>query len=268
MITVELSYRMVPWLPFKKYVKASHPEGWAELDTFQFADVVEFINKPYDKNSHTALINSLLDLKDPLTDFPEEIIKLHAFIKDSYPIRAWVIKSLAVKNQILLGPSDEFRNVTIGEFIFGDTYFLEYVKTNSPESLGRFLSCFYRPVDAKGENNYTYEDNRVKFNPRHTVEWVKEFDVIDEGIKNAIAFNYKNIRGWIQDKYSWVFPKGSDSAPKSKPEGQWRNFAKAVIAGDYVNQEKRMETLMHTILYDMNQDIKDAERRKRNLKKK
>jgi hypothetical protein len=266
-IPVKLSYRPIPWLPFKKEIKTTHPEKWAELDAFQFADVVEFLGKPYDKKSHIALINSLLDLKIPLFDFPEEIIDLHSFIKESYPIRDWVIKSLVLKTGILIGPSDEFRNVTIGEFIFGDSFFLEYLKHDSEKALFKFLACFYRIALPAGTNDYTYEDDRVKFNPKYIESNAKYFEDLDKGLINAIVFNYKNIRGWIQDKYSWVFPKGSDESPKkAKSEGPWRKFAKNVIGGDYVNQDKRMQTLMHTILYDMNQDLRDQAKQRSRLK--
>jgi hypothetical protein len=262
-IPVEFKYKSISWLPVFKKIKATHPSSWGDLDLFQFAEVVEFLNSPYSEQKHDHLINSLLKLKNPLTGFPEEVVRLHDFIKNDYPLVTWVIKHLAINDQILLGPFDRFKNVTIGEFIFGDSHFLRFVKNNDSEQLCKFLACYYRPVNENPDINSTIEDDRIKFNPKHIERRAILFHSLDERVKNAIVFNYKNMRGWIQDQYTWVFPKGHESDQKNNGQSPWRNFASVIIDGDYVNQEKIMETLLHTVLYDMNQKIKSQSKNKR-----
>jgi len=264
LIPVEFRYRPIAWLPFGKTIKASHPSSWGELDLFQFADVVEFLNSPYTKENHDKLINSLLDLKEPLAGFPDEIKKLHEFIKTDYPLTTWVVKHLVAGGQIMLGPFDRFRNVTIGEFIFGDSFFLSYIDRNEPDLLNRFLAVYYRPVIENPDPDSTVDDDRIKFNPKHIDERYELFSSVDDRVKAAVVFNYKNVRSWIQDKYSWLFPKSSGSGSEKKEnKSPWRDFAGIIIGGDYVNQEKIMQTLMHTVMYDMNKKIRENAKMKK-----
>jgi hypothetical protein len=253
---VVLKYRPIPWIPIKKTIRSKHPEAWHELSADQFAGVVEFLNKAYTKKDQTLLVNSLLSLKNPLDHFPEEVLDLHEFIKIKDPINDWVIKHLEIKGVVYHGPADQFRNVTIGEFAFADSYFINYLKTEKQEYLDKMLACYYRPENPHPDPRRTIRDLREPFNPVYTDENRLIFAGLDARLKAAIVFNYKNMRIWIQDQYTWVFPKATEEKKADKDSGGWREFVRSVVNGDYVHQEQILQTLMHTVLYDMNQNIK------------
>ena len=209
MHTVKIEYRPIPWIPFKKTIRTKHPEAWHELSTIQFVNVVEFLSNPFTVDSQVILINSLLNLKTPLHSFPSEVVNFHDFLKLTDPLNDWVIKKLIIEGKTYWGPSDQFRNVSVGEFAFGDSHFSNFLKTNNQDFLNKMIACYFRPEDPAPNPNRTVKDARLRFNPLQADENSLVFTKLDQRTKEAILFNYKNMRTWIQDQYSLGFPQTS-----------------------------------------------------------
>jgi hypothetical protein len=242
-------------LLFKKKVKTSHPENWGELTRLQFEDVVEFISKPKKTDSDfTLLTNSLLSLKDPLTDFPLEIYELQKFLSEKPDFDCWIIKDLEINGDTLNSPDDRFRNITIAQFAFADTFCIQFLRDKKEETLDKMIVSLYHPGKS--------------FNPDEIEERAIAISKLSPRTKAAILFNYQVIRNWIRDKYPYVFPKPTEKEEKQgskslKPHSNWRDFLRSLVNGDYVNEDKILNTLMHTILYDMNKNIEEQKKKKK-----
>lgn len=236
----------------KKKVKTRHAENWPELNESQFCDVVAYMHGKIDSS---LLVNSLLRLKDPLINFPPEVIGLHDFIKD--PFIEVLIKSIRINDMVLTGPQDQFRNVEIGQFAFGDTHYIKFLRNHDENELNKMIATFY--LDKA-------------YNQEETNDLADLISNVPARTKLAILFNYQIIRKWIFDRYGWLFPaagedtlRPSDTSLKGgkEPRSYWRKFMTSLINGDYVNQEKILKAKMHTVFYDMNERIKDQKKRKK-----
>lgn len=104
-----------------------HPEGWDELTSEQFINVVEVIEgENFDVVARCNIINMFLGVQDPLMELPDELIKLSDFILKPGALYKNMIPSVKLnkKSGTLIGPGDYLRNITISEFAFADRFFL------------------------------------------------------------------------------------------------------------------------------------------------
>lgn len=251
---VVFKYRPVQWLPYQKEIKTTHPERWEELNQHQFEEVVEYLNT--EEKTETAVVslaNALLSLESPMLNFPPEIMMLPTFLNEDKYFSCWIIKSL----KGLTGPKDQFKNVSIGQFAFADTFFIQYMRDASTSVLDKLIGTLYI---------------NEKFNPDRIELHTNEMATLPDETKAAILFNYSVMRMWIMEKYPYIFPKPaeetSDQEPgtsnqEKKPHSSWREFIRNLVNGDYVNEEKILDTLMHTVLYDHNQSIKQQKNKKK-----
>lgn len=236
----------------KKTIRTGHPEKWTELNESQFCDVVAYV---HGKMDISLLANSLLKLKDPMTGFPPEVFELHKFIAE--PFTEVLIKSIRINDVVLTGPKDQFSDVEIGQFAFGDTHYIKFLRNHDEQNLNKMIASFY----LQG----TYDQEQ-------TNDMADMVSNISDKTRMAILFNYQVIRKWIFDKYGWLFPQPpdppeADRPPKggksNEPRSYWRKFVTTLINGDYVNQEKILMAKMHTVFFDMNERIKEQKKRKR-----
>lgn len=253
MHAITLKYCPFPRIPYKKEIQTTHPENWSELTQVQFCKVVDFINNPYHE---LLLTNSLLSLEKPLLDFPSEIHELKSFIKLDEPFKEVLIKSFKTGGLEFFGPDDNYRNVTILEFTFADTFFIKFNRDHKEGDLDKLITTLYRPlVSGTGK--------RIDFDPDHLNDHLPEIGLLDGKLKNAILFNYKVNRLYIQKLYIWLFPAPSDEDNNKVPVSPWRDFIRNLINGDYVNEDKILNTLMHTVFSDTNYRIKQQKKKKK-----
>lgn len=249
MHSVVFKYRPIHWFPYRRKIKTTHPDSWEDLTPLQFEGVVDFLNNENKKDRDFILLaNLLLSLNSPLTSFPPEIFELQKFLQSDKPFSCWIIKAIETESLFLQGPSDDFRNVTIGQFAFADTYFIQYIRDKKPEQLNKLITSLYYLVE---------------WDPDGFLGLENKISLISEKTKTAILFNYMIMRMWIMQKYPYVFPKppkdndNKESKKETlKPHSTWREFIRNLINGDYVNEDKILKTLMHTVLYDYNANIK------------
>ena len=248
---VIFKYRPITWFPYQKEIKTTHPESWDELMPDQFESIVAFLNSFPTKASHVLLTNSLLSLKNPLYDFPDEIFNLKNFIKIDEPFSTVLIKTICPGKNNLYGPSNQFRNVSIGEFAFGETYYLKFMNDKNEKLLYKMIAVYYR---RKSE----------EFNPDIIDTRGSLISELPARTKNAILFNYQVVRRWIQKLYPYIFPETSENEIQIKRESStWRDFVRNLVNGDYVNEEKILKTLMHTVLSDINENIRKQKTKKK-----
>lgn len=255
MHNVIFKYRPIFWFPWQKEIKTTHPEKWEELTPLQFEGVVNFINNQRKtENDFVLLANLLLSLQVPLSSFPAEIYDMQKFLNDEKLFSCWIIKTIEIEHIFLAGPQNDFKNVTIGQFAFADTFFIRYIRDKKEELLDKLIASLYFSGGI--------------FNPDIIEPRAESLTGLHEKTKTAILFNYMIIRRWIMKRYPFIFPEPpKDEEEKTnkepKPHSTWREFVRSLVNGDYVNEDKILNTLMHTVLYDYNENIRKQKTKKK-----
>ncbi|MEA3378040.1 MAG: hypothetical protein U9Q69_00210 [Nanoarchaeota archaeon] len=230
------------------------PEKWSELSEEQFIFISQFVANLSVENID-IIINYFLQRKNiPLFDFPKELYKLITDIIISKPTSKWFIK----KYKNLHGPADAFRNVTIAEFAFADTYFLRYEQKPKAEYLHKFIASLYR----EGKENFNkHEENdiRIEFNENKLDFLAEKVSNWRGDVKYAILSNFKLMRAVLKSLYPHLFDeKTADEKKiisKTKNIGGWDKIIRGFCEGDLTKIDKVKNLLIHTIFAEMNDNI-------------
>jgi len=267
MNNVRLKYKRGP---FWRIIDVLYPGSWDELTREQFVDIISVIQKDYiTESDNIFIINSILGMKKlPLFNFPDRLNDLNRFIFEiKEPFSKVFIRDIFATRIKLYGPQDEFNNVKIGEFSFSDTYFLRYIKHHQPADLNRMIAVLYRP-----EGKFFQEDSpeytgdiREKFNENIIEYRARLVDYIPRREKQAILFNYRIIRKWIESKYPHVFPQNGDEQAMTIKLGKsdepgWDKFLRSLCNGDITKLDLVADQYLHNVLAEANDAILESKK--------
>jgi hypothetical protein len=138
-------------------------------------------------------------------------------------------------------PANQLKNITFGAFIFGDTYYQNYI-SGKKEDLNRFIACFYY-------NKSGFKEKDIELNARI-------ISLADISVREAIAINYALIREWLAKAYPFVFQKAESGKKQEKSTG-WVGVFDAIVGDDIANQEKYEEKPLSSILRYLNRKTKE-----------
>jgi len=238
MIPVVIEYKPIPFLGFKRRIETTLPAHWSELTPEQLILIPSVFN---DTISETHILQVFLNIRWSI-----------ARRLDSY-YRYCLIRNLKYLNELdrcdrfiipnigrYKAPEPRLKGVTFGAFIFGDTYFQNYMEGKKAD-LDKFIACYY--LDG------TFKDNEIDVRAarlsRESIE-----------LREAIILNYKLIREWLAESYPYVFQK-PDSKDKKTSKGSWVKVFDMVVGDDIVNQERYAEQPLSIILRYLNQKAKE-----------
>lgn len=137
-------------------------------------------------------------------------------------------------------PPEKLKDVVFAAFMFGDTYFQNYLLKGEEEDLNKFIACYYH----KG----SFREDLID----RTAEKISQAEL---NVRKAIALNYILIREWLAKAYSYVFRK--DESKKNKKDNGWLAVFDAVVGDDISNQEKYANQSMHQVLRFLNRKTKE-----------
>jgi hypothetical protein len=208
-------------------------------------------------------------------------IELSKFIYQKEASEKFIIKSIRVypamkalekaasffklKNGLLLfGPDDALKNVSMGEFLFADTYYFAYGRDKKPELLNKFIATLFRPRRVnykKGSPDVREEFNEILINER-----AKLVENVILPVKLAILFNYGAVRKEMCMHYPNIFPKIEKGAPKeNKPVSlpEWHKWMWKLADGNTDEDfDKVARSLCRNILQKIDELIKESKKRK------
>jgi len=197
MITIEVKYRPVRWLPFSKKMESKVPQNWGEMDQKQLISVACLFNSA---SSDIAFLQSMSGLKkrilDKLSDFEQhKLMEIVEFIGELKPYPEFIIRKLSVSHHpVLYAPSPKLKGVTFGQFIFADTYFANYQESQNEIDLNKFIASLYL-----GRNE--------KFEERLIQERYEPIGKLEFNIRQAIVLNFQLIHEWLALAYPLIFQK-------------------------------------------------------------
>lgn len=261
MINVELQYRPVTWIPFYRRVSRAFPEEWEEMDRKQFVAVSRVIQGDGDE---LMLMGALLGIGERkakrIEDFQRFCIAdLLQFISESRSFDKWFFPSLVG----LSGPADNFDNIKFGEFIYADSFLMEYDLRHNVDALDRLIAVLYRrKVSDQNDSDFS-GDEREPFNENTFKQRIGKLSKIDKSVKLALLVNYRAVRECIISRYSYLFPPsapvvGNVVKRKTYDLRAWVKVFEKLVGDDILNRDKWAEMGAHVVLSHMNESIKQS----------
>lgn len=237
MTTVTLEYRPFGIL-WKRYITCNMPSAWNELNARQLL-AIPLMKRGLLKD--TRILRIFLGLRRAIAS-RVGCIQRHTILKElkwtdkMQPMGVFLLKRLGKYS----APNDALKNVSFGQFIFGDTFYQNYT-TGTKEDLNKFIACYY--CDKSGFN-----ENKIDRKARH----IKRYPLF---IREAIGLNYLMVREWLANAYPYVFQR-SDKGAKGTGSG-WVRVFDLVVGDDIVHEDEYARKDVNTVLRYLNNKIKD-----------
>ena len=238
MIPVTLEYKIGNFIWWKLNRKL--PARWSELTPRQMAAIPALQKEELDD---TDILEIFLGLKRKIGRRIDSfqrycILRNLRFIAKPEPLTSFLIGSVAGFN----APARNLQGVTFGTFIFGDTYFQNYIN-GKEDDLDRFIACYY--TDESGFSDKSIEVNAAIIRRA------------DYNTRKAIAINYTLIREWFARAYPYVFRKPEEGSRKKMSTKTWVEIFDLIVGDDVVNEDKYAQKPLSTMLRFMNRKTKE-----------
>jgi hypothetical protein len=238
MIPVTLEYKPIWPFPWSRSVEVKLPARWSELSYDQFTSIPAMQQGRLDDISILSIFlgvgKKIARRLDSYQRFC--ILRNLKYISQPDPFDKFIIREI----EGLRAPGDRLYGVTWGAFIFGDTYFQDYIQGDK-RALNKFIVCFY--TDGS-------------FNEKLIMPWTERIKDVNPDIREAIAINYKLIREWLAKAYPMVFEKKEENKKQSGRSG-WVAVNDLFVGDDVANQDKYAALPASTVLRYMNRKLKE-----------
>jgi hypothetical protein len=236
MISITIEYR--PWgLLRSRNKEAQLPERWSEMTPAQLSLIPSVRRGVINEN---RMLRVFLNLKSSLIK-RLDAWQRHCILQQlDYINKPEAHSSFMIRKVLWFkAPAARLKDITFGQFIFGDSYYQSYIEGNLGD-LDRFIACFY--TDKKGFSDKTVESNS------------KIIRAADLHLREAIAINYALIREWLAKEYPYLFRR-SDKPGKSSG---WVTVFDLVVGDDIANHDKYAASPLSMVLRYLNNKIKES----------
>jgi hypothetical protein len=239
MIPIAIEYKPFALFPGKRRMEVKLPARWSELSQEQIIAIPE-LNRG--RINEQRLLQIFLGIKKSIAKRIDSyqahcILRNIKYIQETEAIATFLVQDIAG----LTAPHPQLRGITFGAFIYGDTYFQNYMN-GKRDDLNRFIACFY--YDRKG-----FDEKLIE--PR-----AKMLRVTDIARREAIAMNYGLIREWLARAYPYVFQKPEPGEKVKKGKG-WVAVFDMVVGEDIANSDTYAQKPVNEILRYINRKMKE-----------
>ena len=250
--------------PLWKFVikyKRTIPEKWHEMTATQ---LIAISAAQYEKYNDRQLVRHMYSLSRLAVRAMNSyqifvLLKQLEFMNTFTPVDRFLIKNI----NGLRAPQDRLANMWFGQFIFADTYFIDYIKTLKPDTLNKFIAALYLPKDS------AFDENMID-------KWALRTAKIKEEIKYAIVINYRLLYEWLSASYPLLFAKKeladnedvdlakTPKNKKTKPgtSANWIIVFDNIVGGDIVNSKRYARLPVNTVFRFIVSKIKEHHRKK------
>lgn len=262
---VVIQYQPFKWLKYNRFMIGQFPSEWSETSPKQLIAIACLLKHSISDVHFIAAMTGLsLSIVNRLDDFQRyQLIELFDSFRSDEPFNYFIIPELDCKSTVLLAPKSKLQAITFAQFIFMDTYFVNYQQSAKPEDLNKFIASTYLPYGQR------FAEHIVEINH----EWVAKADLLT---KEAIVINYHLIRDWLTKVYPLVFSTrngnsddsdaSDDSTGSKKPNrpdnNSWIKVFENIVGDDIVNHDRYAELPIHNVLRFLSSKIKENLKRK------
>ena len=238
MTTIELK---LPFLWFHRYVRRMVPQSWTEITGKQLISISDVA--PGQESDEVGLLSSLTRLNkkiikrlSPYVHY--SIYKNLEFLTDSEPCSHFFMIQ-DIPGTRFISPAQKLSRMSFGQFIFCESYYSDWMKSQEPEKLYRFVASLYLQ---KGE----------RFNPDTIELKINTMKRVNIKILKAIAFNYSMVLRWLQKRYPMVFQEGKKQDDlelnKMMDTSVWVKLFESLVGEDLIHRDAYADLPVHAIL--------------------
>jgi len=248
MTTIELK---LPFLWFHRYLRRMVPQSWTEITGKQLITISEVV--PGQGSDEVGFLSSLTGLNKKIINrllpfIHYSIYKNLEFLTDSEPCSHYfMIKELPGTR--FIAPAQKLSRMSFGQFIFCESYYSDWMKSQDPEKLYRFVASLYLE---KGE----------RFNPDSIELKVKSLKRVNVKILKAIAFNYSMVLRWLQRRYPMVFQEGKKQDDpehhKMMETSVWVKLFESLVGEDLIHRDAYADLPVHAVLKYLSRKYVDS----------
>lgn len=173
-----------------------------------------------------------------------ELAKLFDFIKRDTKINDFKFKELHIrKADILYAPRPKLAEMPFEQFIYVDSFYMQYTVAPDNERLRYLVAYLYTPVT--GFHKPTAERN------------IKLLKRIQPEILEAIALNYVWVRKWLIERYPVVFPSSGKKQTRTST-GSWPDVFDSIVGDDLKDRDKYAQLPVNVVFKYITRKIKES----------
>jgi hypothetical protein len=249
------------------------PSTWNELTRKQLLRVLaELYGTTQNAGTRLRLLSLVTGFRLPLLsglapDVLAQLLPLVDFItSEDHQLTAQLLPTLRLPGRhvtepvaVLHGPARSLSNVTFGEFIYADTFFIHYHRTlqrvrlnNSSAHLDKFLAVLYRPSkrNPDPEADDWNGDVRVPFNENHLERRAPRLAPLPEVEKLAVLTWYRGCRQQLATEFPNVFAQAEETTvPQQAP--QWDKVLRKLSGGAFGAVQQTAGQPLRLVLAEM-----------------
>jgi len=238
MTTIELK---LPFLWFHRYYRRLVPESWTEITGKQLIAISEVV--PGQRSDEVGFLSSLTGLNKKIIKrlshyVHYSIYKKLEFLTESEPCSHFFMIH-DIPGTRFMAPAQKLSRMSFGQFIFCESYYGDWMKSQEPEKLYRFVASLYL---AKGE----------RFNPDTIETKVTKLKSVDIKVLKAIAYNYSMVLRWLQKRYPMVFQEGKKQDDpelnKMMETSVWVKLFESMVGEDLIHLDAYADLPVHAVL--------------------
>ncbi|MDO7853147.1 hypothetical protein [Hymenobacter convexus] len=263
------------------------PSTWNEMTRRQLLQVLaHFYGTALNAGWRLEMLSLLTDFQLPLlcaleSDVLAQLLPLTDFVlSDDHRLTAQLLPTLRIPGRhwregvtTWHGPRASFSNLTFGEFMFADTFFVQYhllgqrVRLNNRSTyLDQFLAVLYRParrVTVAGgmvEQNASPTDPdwngdvRVPFNEHQLELRTPRVAALPEIEKLAVLTWYRGCRAQLAVEFPDVFAMADEDDKRPQKGPQWEPVLRKLSGGAFGTVQQTAGQPARLILAEM-QDL-------------
>lgn len=265
------------------------PSTWNELTRKQLLRVLaELYAAKQPTGVRLRLLSLLTGFRMPLlsglpADVLAQLLPLVDFVtSETHYLTAQLLPTLKVPGRhvtepvaTLHGPRAYLSNVTFGEFMFADTFFLHYHLAtkkhrlaNRSTILDKFLAVLYRP----GKRNPNPEapdwngDVRIAFNEYHLERRTPRLAPVPELEKLAVLTWYRGCRQQLATEFPDVFAVADEDEKSPEKAPQWDRVLRKLSGGAFGPVQQTAGQPLRLVLAEMQDAAVEYQRLKNQSK--
>lgn len=241
MHSIKIEYRRF-WR--KRTIETIFPECWSEMNARQFTAL---FSRPNDVELLSVMMGvSRLVVRRLSLVQVYELAQLFDFIKRDRKVSSFWIESFVCPGVgVLYSPKAKFGEMPFEQFIYADTYYMQYVESGKMEDLHCLVAYLYVP---KGGFSKQKAKNAEKYLRR-----------ADRAVLEAIGLNYGLVRKWVAERYPLVFPVGGKRGGK-ETGGSWPDVFDNIVGDDLKDRDKYGAVPVNVVFKFITRKIKEMRR--------
>ena len=257
MQTIEIKYRPIPFINWKRSITGQHPDNWSDVTPRQLRAIVSGANGHISDYRFISQMTGIpVRTIRRLSNFEVfQLNKLFSFITTSPAHNAFIIDKITIARCTYFAPLSKLKKMSFGQFIFADTHFGNWHEKQEPAEAALFLASLYLPKNTKFSEDITEKNAKI-------------FSRANMETAGAVTLNYRLIKEWLANAYPLVFQAGepgSGNQEPSKPRDQnaWIKIFESMVGDEIINHDSWADMPIHTVLRYMNRKIKENMKRKK-----